>query len=125
MKLHEGSKRRARGKLASPWAPTESTADLVYRERRGRSAFDQMGVDHELTVIFEPLFSFTGYSLIPRGRITLAKDFDEPPRHLRKFMKLLIVDTRFTYYGVLGRLALKNLQAATSIHHLAIKFPTP
>ncbi|KAL2474487.1 Uncharacterized protein Adt_35223 [Abeliophyllum distichum] len=38
------------------------------------SAFDQMDVDHELMAIFELLFSFTGDSLILRGRITLAVD---------------------------------------------------
>ncbi|KAL2498252.1 Ribonuclease H [Abeliophyllum distichum] len=59
------------------------------------SAFNQMDVDHELTAISEPLFDFTGDSLIPRGRITLAVDFGEPPRYLRKFMEFLIVDTRF------------------------------
>ncbi|KAL2526730.1 Uncharacterized protein Adt_11784 [Abeliophyllum distichum] len=40
-------------------------------------------------------------------------------------MEFLIVDTRFTYHGVLGRPALKDLQAVTSIHHLAMKFSTP
>ncbi|KAL2517165.1 Uncharacterized protein Adt_13412 [Abeliophyllum distichum] len=89
------------------------------------SAFDQIDVDHKLTAISELLFGFTGDSLIPRGRITLAVDFDEPPCHLRKFMKFLIVDTRSAYHGVLGRPALKDLQAVTSIHHLAMKCPMP
>ncbi|KAL2513370.1 Uncharacterized protein Adt_18970 [Abeliophyllum distichum] len=89
------------------------------------SAFDQIEVDHEVTAIYEMLFSFTGDSLIPRGRITLAVDFGEPPRHLRKFMEFLIVDTRSAYHGVLRRPTLKDLQVVTSIHHLAMKFPTP
>ncbi|KAL2466039.1 RNA-directed DNA polymerase [Abeliophyllum distichum] len=73
------------------------------------SVFDQMEVDHEVTAISEPLFGFTGDSLIPRGRITLTADFDKPPRHIRKFMEFLIVDTRSAYHGVLGRPALKDL----------------
>ncbi|KAL2498278.1 Uncharacterized protein Adt_23828 [Abeliophyllum distichum] len=89
------------------------------------SAFDQMEVDHEVTAISEPLFGFTGDSLIPRRRINLAVDFGEPPRHIRKFMKFLIVDTHSANHGILGRPALKYLQAVTSIHHLAMKFPTP
>ncbi|KAL2542835.1 Uncharacterized protein Adt_03813 [Abeliophyllum distichum] len=89
------------------------------------SVFDQMDVDHELTAIFELLFSFTGDSLIPRGRITRAVYFDELPCHLRKFMEFPIVDACSTYHGVLERPALKDLQAVTSIHHLAMKFPTP
>ncbi|KAL2479828.1 Uncharacterized protein Adt_32794 [Abeliophyllum distichum] len=39
-------------------------------------------------------------------------------------MEFLIVDTRSSYHGVLGRPALKDLQAVTSIHHLAMKFLT-
>ncbi|KAL2526750.1 Uncharacterized protein Adt_11804 [Abeliophyllum distichum] len=73
------------------------------------SAFDQMDVDHELTAISELLFSFTGDSLIPRGRITLAVDFGEPSCHLKKFMEFLIVDTRSADHGVLRRPALKDL----------------
>ncbi|KAL2491607.1 Uncharacterized protein Adt_27235 [Abeliophyllum distichum] len=84
-----------------------------------------MDMDHELTAISEPLFGFMGDSLIPRGWITLTVDFDEPPCHLRKFMEFLIVDTRSAYHGVLRRPALKDLQGVTSIHHLAMKFPTP
>ncbi|KAL2542154.1 Uncharacterized protein Adt_03132 [Abeliophyllum distichum] len=38
-------------------------------------------------------------------------------------MEFLIVDTYSTYHGVLGNPMLKNLQAVTSIHHLAMKFP--
>ncbi|KAL2471770.1 Uncharacterized protein Adt_39906 [Abeliophyllum distichum] len=41
------------------------------------SAFDQMEVDHKVMAISEPLFGFTGDSLIPRRRITLAVDFGE------------------------------------------------
>ncbi|KAL2491075.1 Uncharacterized protein Adt_26703 [Abeliophyllum distichum] len=89
------------------------------------STFDQIDVDHELTAISEPLFGFTGENLIPRRRITLAVDFGEPLHHLKKFIEFLIVDTRSAYRGVLGRSVLKDLQAVTSIHHLAIKFPMP
>ncbi|KAL2453081.1 Uncharacterized protein Adt_45818 [Abeliophyllum distichum] len=87
------------------------------------STFDQMDVDHELMAISEPLFDFTGDSLILQGRITLVVDFEESPCHLRKFMEFLIVDTRSSYHGVLRRPMLKDLQEVTSIHHLAMKFP--
>ncbi|KAL2465881.1 Uncharacterized protein Adt_41732 [Abeliophyllum distichum] len=60
------------------------------------STFDQMDVYHELTAISEPLFKFYGgIALFSRGMITLVVDFEELPCHLRKFMKFLIVDTRF------------------------------
>ncbi|KAL2526719.1 Uncharacterized protein Adt_11773 [Abeliophyllum distichum] len=83
-----------------------------------------MDVDHELTALSEATIRFHGDSLIPRGRIILAVDFGKPPCHLRKFMEFLIVDTRFTYHRVFGRPVLKDLQAVTSIHHLAMKFST-
>ncbi|KAL2485896.1 Uncharacterized protein Adt_30652 [Abeliophyllum distichum] len=129
-KLRKGSKRRAYGKLAVlavvaryglGWMLVDdgSTVNILFG-----SAFNQIDVDHELTAISEPLFSFTRDSLVLRGRITLAVDFGEPSCNLRKFMKFLIVDTRSTYHGVFRRLVLKDLQAVTSIHHLAIKFPT-
>ncbi|KAL2505532.1 Uncharacterized protein Adt_21153 [Abeliophyllum distichum] len=83
-----------------------------------------MDVDHKLIAILEPLFNFTEDSFVPRERTTLAVDFREPPYHLKKFMELLVVNTCSTYHGVLSRPVLKNLQAVTSIHHLAMKLPT-
>ncbi|KAL2513393.1 Uncharacterized protein Adt_18993 [Abeliophyllum distichum] len=80
------------------------------------STFDQIDVDHELMAISELLFGFTRDSLIPQGRITFAVDFGESLHHLRKFIEFLVVDTRFTYHGVLGRPVLKDLQTVTSIH---------
>ncbi|KAL2471574.1 Uncharacterized protein Adt_39710 [Abeliophyllum distichum] len=63
-------------------------------------------------------------SLIPRGRITLTVDFGEPLYHLREFIEFLVVDTRSAYHEVHGRPMLKDLQAITSIYHLAMKFST-
>ncbi|KAL2461610.1 Uncharacterized protein Adt_45030 [Abeliophyllum distichum] len=50
------------------------------------STFDQIDVDLELTAISEPLFSFTGDSLVPQERIILIVDFRESPCHLKKFV---------------------------------------
>ncbi|KAL2471515.1 Ribonuclease H [Abeliophyllum distichum] len=123
MKLRKGSKRGAPGELASPWALTKKHRKS--RSLRRTSAFDQMDVDHELTAISELLFGFMEDSLIPRGKITFVVDFGEPPCHLRKFIIFLIVDTCSAYHRVLGRPALKDLQAVTSIQHLAMTFPMP
>lgn len=38
-------------------------------------------------------------------------------------MVFMVVDNRSTYQGVLGRPALKELWAITSIHNLCMKFP--
>ncbi|KAL2498191.1 Uncharacterized protein Adt_23741 [Abeliophyllum distichum] len=85
--------------------------------------FDQMDVDYTLTAISEPLFGFMGDSLVPQGKIILAVDFEEHSRHLRKFMEFFVFNNRSAYHGVLGRLALKDLQAMTPIYHLVMKFP--
>ncbi|KAL2532011.1 Uncharacterized protein Adt_05362 [Abeliophyllum distichum] len=77
------------------------------------STFDEIDVNHELMATSEPLFSFTGDSLIPKRRITTAVDFGEPPCHLKKFMEFLVVDTCSAYHKVLGRLALKDLHQSS------------
>ncbi|KAL2542460.1 Uncharacterized protein Adt_03438 [Abeliophyllum distichum] len=51
-------------------------------------------------------------------------DFGELPCHMKKFMEFLVVDTCSAFHGILRRTALKDLQVVTSIHHLAMKFPT-
>lgn len=40
------------------------------------------------------------------------------------FMEFLIIDSRLTYHGVLGRPTLKDLGAITFIYHLCMKFLT-
>jgi ribonuclease HI len=88
------------------------------------ATFDKMEVDHELSPINSPLFGFTGDSIVPRGKITLAMEIGAEPLVTRNFMEFLVVDSRSAYHGVLGRPALKELCAVTSIHHLCMKFPT-
>lgn len=44
--------------------------------------------------------SFTGDSIIPRGRITLAVKMGVPPFTAHHFMDFLIVDHGFAYHSV-------------------------
>lgn len=88
------------------------------------TTFDKMAVDHELTPMSSPLYGFTGDSIIPRGKITIAVEMGALPQVAHHFMEFLVLDRRSAYHGVLGRPALKELWAVTSIHHLCIKFPT-
>lgn len=48
----------------------------------------------------------------------------ESPQTTINFKEFLIVDSRSTYHGVLGRPALKELGAVTSILHLCMMLPT-
>ncbi|XP_022864597.1 uncharacterized protein LOC111384542 [Olea europaea var. sylvestris] len=89
-----------------------------------QSAFDKMILDHQLTPTTTPLYGFTGDSITPREKITLALEMRESPQATINFMEFLIVDSRSPYHGVLSRLSLKELETVTSIHHLCMKFST-
>ncbi|KAL2455889.1 Uncharacterized protein Adt_47060 [Abeliophyllum distichum] len=65
-----------------------------------------------------------GDCVTPKGIIRLAVTMGEEPLAAHTFMEFLVVDRRSAYHGVLGRPALKELWAVTSIHHLCMKFPT-
>ncbi|XP_022880580.1 uncharacterized protein LOC111397837 [Olea europaea var. sylvestris] len=89
------------------------------------STFDKMILDHELTpTTTTPLYGFTGDSITPRRKITLAVEMGESPQTTMNFMEFLIVDSQSAYHEVLGRPALKELGAVTFIHHLSMKLPT-
>ncbi|CAI9766996.1 unnamed protein product [Fraxinus pennsylvanica] len=56
------------------------------------TTFNKMMVDHELTPMTAPLYSFTSDNIVPRGRITLAVEMGEQSFKAHHFMKFLIVD---------------------------------
>ncbi|KAL2497049.1 Uncharacterized protein Adt_22599 [Abeliophyllum distichum] len=88
------------------------------------SLYEQMNIDISLEPSTEPLYGFTGDCVTPKGIICLAITMAEEPLATHTFMEFLVVDRRSAYHGVLGRPALKELWAVTSIHHLYMKFPT-
>ncbi|KAL2505919.1 Uncharacterized protein Adt_21540 [Abeliophyllum distichum] len=88
------------------------------------STYEQMNIDVPLEPSTEPLYGFTGDCVTPKGIIRLAVTMGEEPLAAHTFMEFLVVDRRSAYHGVLGRPALKELWAVTSIHHLCMKFPT-
>ncbi|CAI9762902.1 unnamed protein product [Fraxinus pennsylvanica] len=87
------------------------------------TTFDKMAMDHELTPMSSPLYGFIVDRIIPRGKITLAVEMGASPQIAHHFMEFLVVDRRCAYHGVLGRPALKELWAVTSIYHLCMKLP--
>ncbi|KAL2487247.1 Uncharacterized protein Adt_32003 [Abeliophyllum distichum] len=88
------------------------------------STYEQMNIDVPLEPSTEPLYGFTGDCVTPKGIIRLAVTMGEEPLAAHTFMEFLVVDRRSAYHGVLGRPALKELWAVTSIHHLCMKFST-
>ncbi|XP_022889049.1 uncharacterized protein LOC111404482 [Olea europaea var. sylvestris] len=64
------------------------------------SAFDKMILDHQLTPTTTSLYEFTGDSITPRGKITLAVEMGDSFQTMMNFMENLIVDSRSAYNGV-------------------------
>lgn len=60
--------------------------------------FNKMIVDHELTPITTPFYSFTDDSIIPRRKITIVVEMGDPPQITLHFMEFMIVDYRSAYH---------------------------
>ncbi|KAL2479946.1 Uncharacterized protein Adt_32912 [Abeliophyllum distichum] len=89
------------------------------------STYEQMNIDAQLERSAEPIYGFTGDCVTTKGVIRQAVIMEKEPLATHTFMEFLVVDRRSTYHGVLlGRPALKELWAMTSIHHLCMKFLT-
>ena len=72
-----------------------------------------------------PVYSFTGDSVVLLGVISLPMTLGEYPRQSCVMTDFLVIDQSSAFNAVLGRPSLRELRAITSIHHLLMKFPTP
>ncbi|KAL2512216.1 Reverse transcriptase domain-containing protein [Abeliophyllum distichum] len=109
----------ARNGLGRMLVDNGSSVNIIFS-----STYEQMNIDVPLEPSTEPLYGFTGDCVTPKGIICLAVTMGEEPLAAHTFMEFLVVDRRSAYHGVLGRPALKELWAVTSIHHLCMKFST-
>ena len=97
-----------------------SSADILYYP-----AFQQMGINRaRLIPTNAPLVGFGGTRILPIGSITLLVTVNDYPQQITKDVTFLVVDCSSVYNGILGRPTLNSWNAATSIYHLMIKFPT-
>ena len=97
-----------------------SSADILYYP-----AFQQMRINRaRLIPTNAPLVGFGGTRILPIGSITLLVTVDDYPQQITKDVTFLVVDCSSVYNGILGRPTLNSWNAATSIYHLMIKFPT-
>ena len=98
-----------------------SSVDILYFQ-----AFERMGIKvSDLKPSPNPVYSFTGDSVVPLGVISLPMTLGEYPRQSCVLADFLGIDQPLAFIVVLGRPFLRELRAVTSIHHLLMKFLTP
>ena len=98
-----------------------SSIDILYF-----TAFERMGLKvSDLKPSPNPVYGFTGDSVIPLGVISLLMTLGEYPRQSCVMADFLVIDQPSAFNTVLGRPSLRELRVITSIHHLLMKFPTP
>ena len=98
-----------------------SSVDILYFQ-----AFEKIGLKvNDLKSSPNPVYGFTGDTIVPLGVISLPMTLGEYPRQSYVMADFLVRDQPSAFNAVLGRPSLRELRAITSIHHLLMKFPTP
>ncbi|XP_057811694.1 uncharacterized protein LOC131025932 [Salvia miltiorrhiza] len=83
-----------------------------------------MALDATLKPRGNPLFSFTGESILPLGSLELPMTWGKERASWTRILKFLLVDfPKPSYNIIIGRPALNAFQAVISMYHLKIKFP--
>ncbi|KAL2250108.1 UNVERIFIED_CONTAM: Retrovirus-related Pol polyprotein from transposon 17.6 [Sesamum indicum] len=84
-----------------------------------------MGLENaRLEPVKTPLVGFGGSEVASLGTIELSVSMGEEPKRKTLMVKLLMVDTPFTYNVILGRPGLNSFRAVISTYHMKMKFPT-
>ncbi|KAG8650777.1 hypothetical protein MANES_07G072438v8 [Manihot esculenta] len=87
--------------------------------------FQQMGIPEEQLVRDQsPIKGIGGAPVLVEGKVKLALTLGEAPRARTHHEVFLVVKLPLSYNAILGRPALFNFEAVTSIRYLALKFPT-
>ncbi|KAG8660874.1 hypothetical protein MANES_02G203175v8 [Manihot esculenta] len=87
--------------------------------------FQQMGIpDEQLVRDQAPIKGIGGVPVLVEGKVKLALTLGEAPRTRTHHEVFLVVKLPLSYNVILGRPALFNFEAVTSIRYLALKFPT-
>ena len=81
--------------------------------------------DSDLKPSPNPVYYFTGDSVMSMGVISFPMTMREYPRQSYVMADFLVINQPSTFNAVLGRSSLRALKAITSIYHLLMKFPTP
>ena len=77
----------------------------------------------DLKPLPNPIYGFTGDSIIPLGVISLPMTLREYPRQSCVMEDFLVINQPSAFNAVLGRPSLRELRVITSIYHMLMKFP--
>ncbi|KAL2486028.1 Uncharacterized protein Adt_30784 [Abeliophyllum distichum] len=96
-----------------------SSVNIIYG-----TTYDKMDIETPLISATDPIYGYTGESIIPRGTIILMTKIGESPTAIRTPIEYLVVDKSSSYQCVLGRPAFINLGTVTHTKFLCMKFST-
>ncbi|KAL2486020.1 Uncharacterized protein Adt_30776 [Abeliophyllum distichum] len=96
-----------------------SSVNIIYG-----TTYDKMDIETPLISATDPIYGYTGESIIPRGTIILMTKIGESPTAIRTPMEYLVVDKSSSYQCVLGRPAFINLGTVTHTKFLCMEFST-
>ncbi|XP_043815061.1 uncharacterized protein LOC122724387 [Manihot esculenta] len=87
--------------------------------------FQQMGISEEQLVRDQaPIKGIGGTPVTVEGKVKLALTLGEAPRTRTHYAVFLVAKLPLSYNAILGRPALFDFEAVTSIRYLTMKFPT-
>ena len=87
------------------------------------SAFTAMGL-HDIIPMDSPLYGFAGDYLMPLGIISLPVTIGSHPRTATSIAEFTVVNNQNAHNVIFGCPILKEMKIATSIYHIAMRFPT-
>ena len=87
-------------------------------------AFSKMGyIKEDLRPISYPLYEFSGYLVVPMGKISLNVVLGQQGSRRSHKIEFIIVDMLIAYNTILGRPILAAFEAVASVYHICMKFP--
>ena len=95
-----------------------SSIDIFYHP-----AFQQMRINKERLLLWDPLVRFGSTKVFPVGSITLPVTIGTYPQQITKEISFLVVKFSSTNNAINGQPTLKAWKAATSTYHLPSKIP--
>ncbi|XP_075475735.1 uncharacterized protein LOC142510596 [Primulina tabacum] len=105
--------------VARIFVDTGSSVNILFKR-----TLDQMKVEgFEFDPVSTPLSCFIGHAVQTIGQIMLSLYLGTGPHRITKMTCFTVVDSPSLYNGILGRPALADFRAVSSIYHQKLKYP--